>query len=317
LKSWAALTAMGILLLSGCLAVGPSGPYRNAQLVDLSITQFDPGDTVWLSECAPGQTPSPATGCTPSRTGQQAVKLDRQGSGSARFRVASRVAGTNCAGYCAIVATNGKRVQSQPISFVAKGRVDIATGFDAEPVSTYINGKFFYTNQNGRGMPAFDATPGIYRFAFYAAGRVVAATSLTVRAGQSTSLVVYRPVGTRFSLIQTLEPPPTVPGKLRISIVNATPVKVTPTVDGITGSAIGAGRSANLLVNPPAGVANGRDSVTLTYPALAPATTPCPAVSGGGAYQRGRGYVLTVVYAQQGTSTCPYLIGQLVQGGNY
>ena len=320
MKAWAVV--VGILLLSGCLAVGPGGPYKNGQVVDLSITQFDPGDTVWLSECAPAQVPSAATGCTPTRSGQQAVRLDSRGSGSTRFRVASRVANTNCAGYCTIVATNGKRTQTKAISFTAKGRVDIATGFDAALVSIYVNGKFFYANQNGRGMPPFDAAPGTYHFAFYegsvtAASKPVATTSLSINGGQATSLVVYRPVGTKYVLIQTAEPPPVAAGKLRIRIVNATPLKVTPKVDGVTGAALAAGGTTTVLLSPPSSVPSGSDSVLLSYPSLPPATAACPAVAGGGAYQRGRGYVLTVVYAHQGATTCPYLIGQIVQGGNY
>jgi hypothetical protein len=305
--------------LSGCLAVGPAGPYKNGQVVDLSITQFDPGDTVWLSECAPGQVPSKGTGCLPSRTGQPSVRLDSRGSGSAHFRVASRVANTTCAGYCTIVATNGKRLQSTAISFAAKGRVDIAAGFDAEQVSIYVNGKFFYANQGAHGLPPFQAAPGIYRFDFYAGGRPpairpIASTSVVVLSGQATSLVAFRTSASAFKLVRTQEPPPAPAGRLRVTIVNAMPVTVTGKVDNVSSPALAPGRAATLLVTPPANIPNGNDSFELTYPPKPPGGSPC-GVGNSGGFVRGHGYVLTAIYARDAQATCPYIIGPIVLGG--
>jgi hypothetical protein len=319
LLTLAAVTALVAGSLSGCLAVGPAGPYRNGQLVDLSITQFDPGNTVWLSECAPGQVPSSATGCLPSRTGQPSVRLDSRGSGSAHFRVASRVANTTCAGYCTIVATNGKRLQSTAISFAAKGRVDLATGFDTEQVSIYVNGKFLYANQGAHGVPAFQATPGTYRFDFYAGGqppanKPIVSTSVVVRSGQATSLVAFRTSASAFSLVKTQEPPPAPAGRLRVTIVNAMPVTVKAKVDNVSSPALAPGHAATLLVTPPSNIPNGNDSYELTYSPTPPGGSPCGLGNPGG-FVRGHGYVLTAIYARDSSSTCPYTIGPLLQGG--
>jgi hypothetical protein len=320
LAAFAAVALLAAGSLSGCLAVGPAGPYKNGQLVDLSITQFDPGDTVWLSECAPGQVPSTVTGCLPSRTGQPSVRLDSRGSGSAHFRVASRVANTTCAGYCTIVATNGKRLQSTAISFVAKGRVDVAAGFDAEQVSIYVNGKFFYANQGAHGLPPFEAAPGTYRFDFYAGGRPpaikpIVSTSVVVRSGQATSLVAFRTSVSAFRLVQTQEPPPAPAGRLRVTIVNALPVTVTAKLDSGTSQGVGAGRAATLLVTPPSNIPNGDDSFELTYPPHPSGGSPCGVGNAGGIFYRGHGYVLTAIYAREASATCPYIIGPIVHGG--
>jgi hypothetical protein len=322
MRRLAAVAAVAVLVagsLSGCLAVGPAGPYKNGQVVDLSITQFDPGDTVWLSECAPGQVPSTVTGCLPSRTGQPAVRLDSQGSGSAHFRVASRVANTMCVGYCTIVATNGKRLQSTPISFVAKGRVDLAAGFEAEQVAIYVNGKFFYANQGAHGVPSFDGAPGIYRFDFYAGGRPpaikpIASTSVAVLSGQATSLVAFRTSASAFRLVRTQEPPPAPAGQLRVTIVNAMPVTVTGKVDDVSSPALAPGRAATLLVTAPSNIPNGNDSYELTYPANPPSGSPCRVGNAGG-FLRGHGYVLVAIYARNAQAACPYLIGPILQSG--
>jgi hypothetical protein len=321
MRRLAAFAAVAVLVagsLSGCLAVGPAGPYRNGQVVDLSITQFDPGDTVWLSECAPGQMPSKVTGCLPSRTRQPSVHLDSRGSGSAHFRVASSVADTTCAGYCTIVATNGKRLQSTAISFAAKGRVDVAAGFDTEQVSIYVNGAFFYANQGAHGVPPFQAAPGTYRFDFYAGGRPpaikpIASTSVVVRSGQATSLVAFRTSASAFSLIKTQEPPPAPAGRLRVTIVNAMPVTVTAKVDNVSSPALAPGRATTLLVTPPSNIRSGNDSYALTYPNPG-GGSPC-AVGNSGGFVRGHGYVLTAIYARYAQGTCPYLIGPILLGG--
>jgi hypothetical protein len=319
LTAFAAVAFLVAGSLSGCLAVGPAGPYKNGQAVNVSITQFDPGDTVWLSECAPAQVPSTLTGCLPSHTGQPSVRLDSRGSGSAYFRVASRIANTTCDGYCTIVATNGKRLQSKAISFAAKGRVDLAAGFDTEQVSIYVNGKFFYANQGAHGVPSFEGAPGTYRFDFYAGGRPpakkpIVSTSVVVRGGQATSLVAFRISASAFKLVQTPEPPPAPAGRLRVTIVNVMPVTVTGKVDNVSSPALAPGRSATLLVTPPSNIPNGSDSFQLTYPPDPPGGAAC-SVGNSGAFVRGHGYVMTAIYARYPQGNCPYLIGPIIQGG--
>jgi hypothetical protein len=202
-----------------------------------------------------------------------------------------------------------------PINFVAKGRVDLATGFDAEQVSIYVNGAFFYATEGARGLPPFEAAPGTYRFDFYAGGRPpakkpIASTSVLVRSGQATSLVAFRTSASAFKLVRAQEPPPAPAGRLRVTIVNAMPVTLTAKADNVSIPALAPGRAATLLVTPPSNIPNSDYSYELTYPPNPRGGTPC-GVGNSGGFVRGRGPCLrwwrwwTTSFSLLFASQCP------------
>ncbi|HEX4017708.1 MAG TPA: hypothetical protein VHX15_13320 [Frankiaceae bacterium] len=311
-----------LLLLAGCLAVGPAGPYQNGQVVDVSITQFAPNATVWLSECGPGQVPSPSHGCTASVAQQQAVRLGSGGSGSAKFRVTSTVGGLHCAGYCTVNATDGRRVQQTPISFLGKGSLNIAAGFDTKKFDLYI-GRFLAQINNAQKIPDLDINPGGYKVDFYddAAGSLPGSTPLAtinaiVAAGKGTAVTLFPVTATRVGLVQTTVPAPPAANRVRVTFVNETPVTVTPKLGTVTGTPVGTGRSVTLTLTGPANVPDGDDSWALSY-AQRSGPTACGTGDAGGFFHRGHGYVFTIVAPQpaNGTPACPYTLEPVVQGG--
>ena len=308
------------LLLAGCLSVSPAGPYANGQSVNVSIFQFPAGATVWLSECGPGQSPALATGCLSSRTGQPSVRLDSRGSGSAHYRVSSVVNGIACAGYCTIVATDGRHVQTVPISFMRQGSLAIASGFATLPLNVYI-GRFLYQTTLSNPVPLVVVNPDTYKIDFYRnsdlpGSKPPATTTVNLPSGKGVSVVAFPQSGNRIGVVQTPVPPPPAAARLRVTFVNEMQVTATPKLDNVAGPALAPGRSVTLTVTPPANVPNGNDSWQVSYPRKAPGGTACGAGNAGGLFSRGHGYVLTIVAQQPGSGgACPFTPEAVIQTG--
>jgi hypothetical protein len=321
LKRWLPF-AFAPLLLAGCLAVGPAGPYTNGQTVDVSILGFAPNATVWLSECGPGQRPSPSRGCTASLADQQAVHLGSSGSGSAKFRVASSVGGLNCAGYCTVNATNGIHVQQVPISFLKQGSFSLAAGFDNKSFTINIGHTLATHVSNHNGLPVADVNPGTYKVDFLdeaagipPGGTPTISANVTVSPGKGTTAVIFPLAGNRVGLVQTEVPAPPAADKVRVTFVNETPVTVTPTLGTVTGTPLATGKSVTLTLTGPNNVPDGDDSWALAYPP-ASGSTPCGTSDAGGFFHRGHGYVFTIVAPEpHGTGVCPYTLEPVVLGG--
>jgi hypothetical protein len=323
LKRWLPL-AFAPLLLAGCLAVGPAGPYTNGQTVDVSILGFAPNATVWLSECGPGQVVSPSHGCTASVATQQPVHLGSGGSGSAKFRVASSVGGLNCAGYCTINATDGHRVQQVPISFLKQGSFAIAAGFDNKSFSVFVGHILTSRLDNADRLPVGVVNPGTYKFDFFdlasnipPGGTPTISANVTVSPGKGSTAVLYPLPGNKVGLVQTPVPAPPAADKVRVTFVNETPVTVTPKLGTVTGTPLATGKSVTLTLTGPANVPNGDDSYTLTYPPLSGSTT-CGTGDAGGLFFRGHGYVFTIVAPEppnNGVPACPYRLEPVILGG--
>jgi hypothetical protein len=310
------------LLLAGCLAVGPAGPYQNGQVVDVSITQFAPNATVWLSECGPGQVPSPSHGCTASVAQQQPVRLGSSGSGSAKFRVSSTVGGLACAGYCTVNATDGRHVQQVPISFLKLGSFAIAAGFDDKTFSVFVGHELTSGLNNYNRLPRGDVNAGTYKFDFYdlaanipPGGTPTISANVTVSPGKGTTAVLFPIVGNRVGLVQTPVPAPPAANRVRVTFVNETPVFVTPKLGTVTGPPLATGHSATLTLTGPVNIPNGDDSYTLTYPQRS-GSLACGTGSAGD-FQRGHGYVLTIVSPEppNNTPACPYKLEPVILGG--
>jgi hypothetical protein len=312
-KRW--LPLVTVLLLTGCLAVGPGIPYKNGQAVDLSITQFNPGDTVWLSECAPAQTPTAATGCGTTLHGQPSAHLDSRGTGSAHFTVSSTVAGIGCAGWCTIVATNGSKVQIVPVPFVSTGSVEIGVLDMSQPHDIYVDGRLFHrTNVPHDGFAILHAAPGTYRIDDYLTaslpgGKPDASTTVTVEPGKDYGVLVYPTSSTRFSVTTGAVPPPPASGRLRVRFDNASPVTVTPHLGNLMGQPIAPGQGTTMILTGPSNVANGDDTWGATYPTSPPSATTCGVTGVRGGLSRGAGYVVTIVAAPEvAAGACPALI---------
>jgi hypothetical protein len=311
--------AVAPLLLGGCLAVGPAGPYQNGQVVDVSIAQFAPNATVWLSECGPGQAPSPSHGCTPSVAQQQPVRLGSGGGGSAHFKVTSTVGGLNCAGYCTINATDGRHVQQVPISFLKLGSFAIAAGFDTKAFSVFVGHQLTSRLNNASTLPPGNVNPGTYKFDFFdlsagipPGGTPTVSANVTVSPGKGTTAVLFPIAGNRVGLVQTPVPAPPAAGRVRVTFVNETPVTVTPKLGSVTGTPLGTGRSVTLTLIGPGTVPDGDDSWELSYSSPG---TACGTGSAGGLH-RGHGYVLTVVAPEPpGAGACPYTLESVILGG--
>lgn len=310
--------------LVGCIAVSPSSPLTNGQVVSVSLGGFLPNATVWLSECGPGQVPSPSHGCTASVSTQQAVRLGSGGSGVAKFRVSSTVGGLACAGYCTINATNGIHVQQVPISFLKEGSFAIAAGFDTKAFSVFVGHELAPRLNNTNTLPSANVNPGTYKFDFYdlAAGippgsTPTISTNLTVSPGKGNTAVLYPLPNNRVGLVQTPVPAPPAAGQVRVTFVNETPVTVTPELGTVTGTPLATGKSVTLTLTGPTNVPNGDDSYTLTYPQLS-GPTPCGTGDAGGIFFRGHGYVFTIVAPEppnNGVPACPYRLEPVVLGG--
>ncbi len=315
-----ALLALLPLLLTGCLFVGPAGPYANGQVVNVSITQFAPGATVWLSECGPGQSPAPATGCQPSLTGQPNVRLDSRGSGSAHYTVRSVVNGISCAGYCTIVATDGKRVQTVPISFMRQGSLAIASGFATMPLNVYI-GRFLSQTTLSNPVPLLVINPDTYKIDFYRnsdlpGSKPPATITVNLPSGKGVAVVAFPETANRIGVVQTPVPAPPAARQLRVTFVNAMQFTVTPKLDGVSGPALAPGRSFTLTVAPPSNVPAGDDSWEASYPPVGPGPTSCGAGNAGGLFTRGHGYVVTIVAQQPpNPGICPLTPQAVIQGG--
>ena len=239
------LLALLPLLLTGCLAVGPAGPYTNGQVVDVSILQFPAGATVWLSECGPGQGPAPATGCQPTLTGQPMVRLDSRGSGSAHYPVRSKVNGIDCAGYCTIVATDGKHVQTVPISFMRQGSLAIASGFATMPLNVYI-GRFLSQTTLSNPVPLLVVNPDTYKVDFYRnsdlpGSKPPATTTVKLPSGKGVSVVAFPKAGNAIGVVQTPVPAPPAATQLRVTFVNELQVTATPKLGTVAGPALAPG----------------------------------------------------------------------------
>jgi hypothetical protein len=314
--------AFAPLLLAGCLAVGPAGPYQNGQVVDVSILGFAPNATVWLSECGPGQPPSPSHGCTPSVAQQQVVHLGSSGSGSAKFRVASTEGGLACAGYCTINATNGQHVQQVPISFLKQGSFAIAAGFDNKTFSVFVGHELTSRLDNADRLPIGVVNPQVYKFDFFdnsaaipPGGKPTISAYVNVTPGKGTTAVLFPLAGNHVGLVQTEVPAPPGPGRVRVTFVNEAPVPVTPTLGTVTGTPLASGRSETLTLTGPGNVPDGDDSWALSY-AQRSGPTACGTGDAGGFFNRGHGYVFTIVAPEPGgTGACPYTLEPVVLGG--
>jgi hypothetical protein len=316
--------AFAPLLLAGCLAVGPAGPYTNGQTVDVSILGFAPNATVWLSECGPGQVVSPSRGCTASLSTQQAVRLGSSGSGSAKFRVSSSVGGLNCAGYCTINATNGVHVQQVPISFLKQGSFALAAGFDNKSFSVNIGHTLATHLSNHNRLPVADVNPGTYKVDFLdeaagipPGGTPTISANVTVSSGKGTTAVIFPLAGNRVGLVQTEVPAPPAANRVRVTFVNESPETVTPKLGTIAGTPLAPGKRVTLTLTGAANVPNGDDSYTLTYPQRS-GSMSCGTGDAGGFFFRGHGYVLTIVSPQPpttGVPACPVPLEAVIQGG--
>ncbi len=315
------LLALLPLLLTGCLFVSPSGPYTNGQVVNLSITQFAPGATVWLSECGPGQSPAPATGCQPSLTGQPSVRLDSRGSGAAHYAVRSVVNGIGCAGYCTIVATDGKRVQTVPISFMRQGSLAIASGFATMPLNVYI-GRFLYQTTLSNPVPLVVVNPDTYKIDFYRnndlpGSKPPATTTVNLPSGKGVAVVAFPKAGNAIGVVQTPVPAPPAATQLRVTFVNELQVTATPKLGTVAGPALAPGRSFTMTIAGRSNVPNGDDSWEVTYPRSQPGGgAPCGAGNAGGLFYRGHSYVLTIVAdGSPNPGFCPFTAQGVIQGG--
>lgn len=323
MKRWLPF-AFAPLLLAGCLAVGPAGPYTNGQTVDVSILGFAPNATVWLSECGPGQVVSPSRGCTASLSTQQAVRLGSSGSGSAKFRVSSSVGGLNCAGYCTINATNGFHVQQVPISFLKQGSLNVAAGFDTKKFDLNVDGRFLGQISNTQKLPDLDLNPGPFKLDFFdnaagipPGGTPTATLNTVVSPGKGTAVVLFPVTSTKVGLVQTEVPAPPAANRVRVTFVNESPVTVTPKLGTLAGAPLATGKSVTLTLTGPANVPNGDDSYTLTYPQRS-GSMSCGTGDAGGFFFRGHGYVLTIVSPQPpttGVPACPTPLEAVIQGG--
>ncbi len=319
MKRWLPLLSVSSgLLLTGCLAVGPGIPYRDGQVVDLSITQFNPGDTVWLSECAPAQTPSVATGCGTTLHGQPTVRLDSRGTGSGHFTVASTVAGIGCAGWCTIVATNGSKLQTVPVPFASTGSVQIATLDMSQPHDIYVNGKFFHQTHIPRdGVTIVQGAPGSYRIDNYLSadlpgGAPLASTTVKMEAGKGYGMVLYPTSNTQWGLAVDRLPPPPAPGRVRVRFYNATPITVTPPLGSLTGTPIAPGQGTTMILTGPSNVPDGQDTWGGTYPASPGSSTICGSAINSAQLYRGQGHLLTLLTFPSGvTGACKYPIGAI------
>jgi hypothetical protein len=310
------------LLLAGCIAVAPASPVTNGQVVTVALGGFLPNATVWLSECGPGQAPSPSRGCTPSLSTQQAVHLGPGGSGAAKFRVASSVGGLACGGYCTINATNGIHVQQVPISFLKQGSLNIASGFVSKDFDLYVDGRFLIKFNEGSPIPNLDLNPGTYKLDFYdngagipPGGTPTLSTLATVAPGRGNAVAIFPVTATKIGVVQTPVPAPPAANRVRVTFVNTTPVLVTPKLGTVTGTPLATGRSETLTLTGPANVPNGDDSWELDYPPRS-GSQVCSTGDAGGLF-RGHGYVMTIVAPEPptGPTTCPYSLQALVQNG--
>ena len=312
------------LLLAGCLFVSPTSPLTNGQTVSVSLGGFLPNATVWLSECGPGQVPSPSRGCTASLSTQQAVHLGSSGSGTAKFRVFSAVGGLACAGYCTVNATNGIHVQQVPISFLKQGSFAIAAGFDTKSFSVFVGHELTPRLNNASTLPSANVNPGTYTFDFFdnaagipPGGTPTVSTNLTVSPGKGNTAVLFPLPNNRVGLVQTPVPAPPAANRVRVTFVNETPVTVTRTLGTVTGTPLATGKSVTLTLTAPNNVPNGDDSWGLSYPQLS-GTTPCSTGDAGGYFFRGHGYVFTIVAPEppnNGVPACPYRLEPVVLGG--
>ena len=324
-RRWLALAGLSALpaLLTGCLSVSPSGALTDGQRVTVQVSQFPAGARVWLSECAPGQLPTAATGCTSTLHGQPSALLARSGNGSVSYPVRASVNGQTCAGYCTLAATDGRRVQTVAISFSRTGTLSVGNGFRAVPVDVYSDGRKLVTLSSTSGSEAsaqIQVTPGVHLLAFRRAGSPAGSAPLTsaavtVPAGQDVFAVAHHlSSATSAGVTAVIAPAPPAANQLRIRFVNVTPATLTGAVDGTVGSAMAPGHSTDVTVVGPANIPAGNDSYSVGYPA-SPSTDGTCGVGNSGGLSRGHSYVIVAVNDPgQGYSTCPVGLLGLVQG---
>lgn len=324
-RRWLAFAGLSALpaLLTGCLSVSPSGALTEGQRVAVQVSQFPAGARVWLSECAPGQTPAAATGCTSTLHGQPSALLPRSGSGTVSYPVHASVNGQSCAGYCTLAATDGHRVQTVAISFSRTGTLSVGDGFRGVAVDVYSDGHKFVSLTSTAGNEAsapIQVTPGVHLLAFRRAGSPAGSAPLTssavnVPAGQDVFAVAHHlSSSTSAGVTAVIAPAPPAANQLRIRYVNLTPATLTGAVDGTSGSPMAPGHFADVTVVGSPNIPNGDDNYSVGYPADPSTDGLCGVGNSGGLY-RGHSYVIMAVNDPgQGYSTCPVGLLGLVQG---
>lgn len=100
------------------LAIAPARGLRNGERVAVTIRGFRPEEKVFLSECAPGQQPSPSVGCGQQAAAEPFTITDDKGTRSGTtFRVSARVHGHRCGRRCSIAAVSGDELVTAAMSF--------------------------------------------------------------------------------------------------------------------------------------------------------------------------------------------------------
>ena len=218
--------------------------------------------------------------------------------------MSSTEGGLACAGYCTINVTNGEHVRQVPISFLKQGSFAIAAGFDNKSFSVFVGHELTSRLDNADRLPIGVVNPQIYKFDFFdlsagipPGGKPTVSAYVNVAPGKGTTAVLYPLPGNHVGLVQTEVPAPPAPGRVRVTFVNEAPVAVTPTLGTVTGTPLGTGRSETLTLTGPGNVPDGDDSWALSYTQRS-GPTPCGTSDAGGFFQRGHGYVFTIVAPQ-------------------
>jgi hypothetical protein len=96
------------------VTIRPDGPYRDGEVISVSVGGFGVGSKIWLSECASSSVASDL-GCGAELAAQPFLVTTEDGSGTGAFTIASQAADQSlrprpavpCADRCVIVATLG------------------------------------------------------------------------------------------------------------------------------------------------------------------------------------------------------------------
>ena len=100
------------------MIIVPRNALQDREVVSIDLQGFRPEEKVWLSECAPTQTPSRKTGCGDQVATEQFAVTDSTGTRSGvRYRIFATVTGHHCRPRCALAAVGNNELVAVNIYF--------------------------------------------------------------------------------------------------------------------------------------------------------------------------------------------------------
>ena len=99
------------------VVVHPNAALHDQQAVKVTLTGFDGGAKVFLSECGPDQAPKPGVGCADQLAAERFAITDDSGVGTATITVRSRVGGGACRSACLLFAVQKGRMAKARLRF--------------------------------------------------------------------------------------------------------------------------------------------------------------------------------------------------------